>query len=161
MTSFHKAHSTEVAGLHDNPSGDDRYYNNLFVAPWNMTGYDTTKPPAIMSGNVFLKGAKPSKVEAGPLVKPDLDPALKPSAGADTCSLEITVDAAWSTERTRKLVTTYLLVKALVPHLPFENPDGSPLPIDTGYFGKPRNPANPSPGTFENPGKGKLMIKVR
>ena len=33
MTPFHKPHSTEVAGLHDNPSGDDRFYNNLFVAP--------------------------------------------------------------------------------------------------------------------------------
>ena len=31
LTPFHKAHSTEVAGLHDNPCGDDRFYNNLFV----------------------------------------------------------------------------------------------------------------------------------
>ena len=31
MTPFHKAHSTEVAGLHNNPCGDDRFYNNLFV----------------------------------------------------------------------------------------------------------------------------------
>ncbi len=30
-TPFHRAHSTELAGLHDNPCGDDRYYNNLFV----------------------------------------------------------------------------------------------------------------------------------
>jgi len=31
MTPFLKAHSTEVAGYHDNPRGDDRYYNNLFA----------------------------------------------------------------------------------------------------------------------------------
>ena len=32
QTPFLKPHSTEVAGYHDNPNGDDRYYNNLFVA---------------------------------------------------------------------------------------------------------------------------------
>ena len=26
-----RPHSTEVAGFHDNPIGDNRYYNNLFV----------------------------------------------------------------------------------------------------------------------------------
>ncbi len=31
QTPFLKAHSTEVAGFHDNPRGDDRFYNNLFV----------------------------------------------------------------------------------------------------------------------------------
>ena len=31
LTPYHKAHSTELAGLHDNPRGDDRYYNNLFI----------------------------------------------------------------------------------------------------------------------------------
>ena len=30
-TPLHKAHSTELAGLHNNPSGDVRYYNNLFM----------------------------------------------------------------------------------------------------------------------------------
>jgi alpha-N-arabinofuranosidase len=28
-TPFHKAHSTEVVALHDNPSGDSHYDNNL------------------------------------------------------------------------------------------------------------------------------------
>src|ERR1051325_7479158 len=31
QTPYHKAHSTEVAGFHDNLRGDDRYYNNVFV----------------------------------------------------------------------------------------------------------------------------------
>ena len=31
LTPFQKAHSTEIAGQHDNPCGDDRYYNNIFV----------------------------------------------------------------------------------------------------------------------------------
>jgi hypothetical protein len=29
-TPFHKAHSTEIAGMNNIPLGDDRYYNNVF-----------------------------------------------------------------------------------------------------------------------------------
>ncbi len=39
-------------------------------------------------------------------------------------------------------------------------PDGTPLKIDTDYFGKKRNETNPSAGPFENPGEGKLKLKV-
>jgi len=31
-TPFHKAHSTEVAGLLNIKGGEDRFYNNVFVA---------------------------------------------------------------------------------------------------------------------------------
>ena len=31
LTPFMKAHSTELAGMHDNPGGDDRFYNNVFA----------------------------------------------------------------------------------------------------------------------------------
>ena len=77
MTPFHKAHSTDVAGLHDNPCGDDRYYNNLFVGRSDLSAYDAARLPVWMDGNVFLHGAKPSKHEKDPLVKPQFDPALK------------------------------------------------------------------------------------
>ena len=68
LTPFHKAHSTEVAGLHNNPCGDDRYYNNLFVGRGNLSPYDAARLPVRMDGNVFLKGAKPCKHEKDPLV---------------------------------------------------------------------------------------------
>ena len=59
------------------------------------------------------------------------------------------------------LVTTDLLGKAKIPGVPYENPDGSALKIDTDYFGKPRNETNPTAGPFENPGTGPLTLKVR
>ncbi|MHC4665905.1 MAG: hypothetical protein ACYS9T_08115, partial [Planctomycetota bacterium] len=59
-----------------------------------------------------------------------------------------------------KLVTTKLLGKAMIPGQAFENPDGSPLTIDTDYFSRKRNKANPSAGPFENTGDGKLKLKV-
>ncbi|MCX6877756.1 MAG: DUF1565 domain-containing protein [Verrucomicrobia bacterium] len=126
----------------------------------NMLWNDTTRLPVWMSGNVFLKGAKPSKHETGLLLKPDFDPALNLLEKTDGLYLEITADNAWATERTRQLVTTELLGKAVIPDQAFENPDGTPLRIDTDYFGKKRNEKNPFPGPFENPAGGKLTLKV-
>ena len=41
------------------------------------------------------------------------------------------------------------------------NPGGVPTLADGNvYFGKPRNVRNPTAGPFENPGSGKLMLKV-
>ncbi len=148
MTPFHKAHSTELAGMHDNPRGDDRFYNNLFVGPGDLSFYDAASLPAWMDGNVFLKGAKPSKHEKDPLAKPDFDPALNLVEEADGFYLEIHFDQAWAAQRTRKRATTDLLGKAAIPNLPYEQPDGAPLRVNADYFGKQRNKANPTPGPF-------------
>jgi alpha-N-arabinofuranosidase len=72
----------------------------------------------------------------------------------------MTFDKAWGTERTRKGVTTQLLGKAPIPDQAFENPDGTPLRIDTDYLGRKRNMKNPFPGPFEIPEGGKQMLKV-
>jgi alpha-N-arabinofuranosidase len=160
QTPFHKAHSTEVAGLHDNPCGDDRFFNNLFVGRGNLGQYDEAPLPVLMDGNVFLDGARPSRHEANPLVKWDLDPGLKLVEAADGCNLEFTLDTAWAADRIRTLVTTQRLGKARIPDLPYEQPDGTAIRVNTDYFGKPRNEANPTPGPFENPGAGKVVLKV-
>ncbi|MEI8373436.1 MAG: right-handed parallel beta-helix repeat-containing protein [Planctomycetota bacterium] len=161
LTPFHKAHSTEVAGLHNNPCGDDRFYNNLFVERGDLSPYNTARLPVWMEGNVFLKGTKPSKHEKNPLVKPEFDPAIKLVEKTDGYYLEVQFDKAWAAEEARKLVTTDLLGKATIPNLPYEQPDGTPIRINTDYFGKQRNEANPTPGPFENPGQGDLKLKVR
>ncbi len=160
LTPFHKAHSTEVAGLHDNPCGDDRYYNNLFVMHGNLSSYDAARLPVRMDGNVFLKDAKPCKHEKNPLVAVNFDPALKLVEKTDGFYLEGRFDKAWAAERPRQLVTTDVLGRAAIPNLPYEQPDGTPIRIDTDYFGKSRNPSNPTPGPFEDPGQGELSLKV-
>jgi alpha-N-arabinofuranosidase len=159
-TPFHKPHSTEVAGLRNIVGGDDRYYNNVFVERGDLGQYDGAKLPVWMDGNVFPKGAKPSKHEKDPLVKPEFDPALKLVEKADGFYLEVTFDKAWAGERTRKLVTTELLGKAAIPNLPYKQPDGTPIRVSTDYFGKSRNETNPTPGPFENTGTGPLVLKV-
>jgi len=59
-----------------------------------------------------------------------------------------------------QLVTSELLGKAVAPNAGFENPDGSPLKIDTDYFGNKRSEANPFVGPFEGLKEGEQVIKV-
>jgi hypothetical protein len=160
QTPYHKAHSTELAGRRDCPIGDVHWYNNLLAARCNLGVYNGAVLPVVASGNVFTKGAQPSKFDKEALVKTDFDPDIKLVRKADGWYLEIKTDPTWATEQSRKLVTAELLGKAVIPDLPFENPDGSPLKIDADYFGKPRNPANPAPGPFANPGTGAQTLKV-
>jgi hypothetical protein len=159
QTPFHKAHSTDLAGMHNNPFGDDKYYNNLFVGPADLSVYDRAPLAVKMEGNVFLKGARPSRREPGPVVRPDLDPGLKLIEKDGAFELDLTLGEVLGSG-TRRLVTTRVLGKAVIPGLPYEQSDGSPVRVDRDYFGKTRNEANPTPGPFEAPGAGPLRLKV-
>ncbi len=159
-TPFHKAHSTELAGLTNIRGGDDRFHNNIFAGGSGLAVYDKAALPVQMSGNVFLQGAKPSKHEQDPIMRPDFDPGIKLAKHRDTVSLHITLDEAWAADKGRRLVTTELLGRAKIPKLPYVNPDGTPVCIDTDYRGKKRHKANPFPGPFALPKGGKHALKV-
>ncbi len=161
LTPTLKPHSTEIASLDGNPSGDDRFYNNLMLDRASLTPYDTAKLPVFMSGNVFLAGAQPSNHEEGPIVHPDAKPDLQFTESPNAATLTITLDPGWAGDVTRKPVTTALLGEAAIPKLPYENSDGSPLQIDTDFFGNPRSKTNPAPGPFASPGQGTLQFKLR
>lgn len=74
--------------------------------------------------------------------------------------LSISLDPGWRNERKRNTVTTKLLGKAIVPDLPYVQPDDSPYRIDTDYFGNKRKSENPHPGPFTALKEGKQTIKV-
>jgi alpha-N-arabinofuranosidase len=160
QTPFHKAHSTELAGFHDNPSGDDRYYNNILIHSGDLTKYDAARLPVWMEGNVFLQGARPSKHEQVPLCYTNSESALKLAVQPDGLYLDLALNPAWKQKRVRKLVTSEWLGKAAIPNLPYENPDGTPVRIDTDYFGNKRDQINPFPGPFELSKDGKQLFKV-
>jgi hypothetical protein len=160
QTPYHKAHSTDVVALHNCPIGDVRWYNNVLFSRCNLNAYDKAPLPVAMAGNVFLKGATPGQYETAPLLKADFDPGAAVVEKDDGWYLDVALDKSWRAEQTRKLVTGELLGTAQIPNLPFENRDGSPLRIDTDYFGKKRDASNPFPGPFENPGSGELKLKV-
>lgn len=159
-TPFHKAHSTEVAGLRNIPGGDDRFYNNIFVGNSGLDQYDKAAQPMYMAGNVFLDGAKPSVHEPSPLVLAESDPAIKLAEEKDGTYLQFTLDKTWAGKSPRPLVTTELLGRAKLPDLPYERPNGSPYRLDHDYSGHRRNAANPCPGPFELSEGGKQTLKV-
>ncbi len=159
-TPFHQAHSTEIAGLFDAPSGDHRFYNNLFVSSCNAKVLDNSILPVWAAGNVFTRGTQASKFDVEALVLPEFDAGTKLTEQSDGWYLELSVDPDWTDKHKRQLVTTQLLGKAKVPGLSYENSDGTVLKIDTDYFGNKRDDANPFPGPFEIPGKGTIKLKV-
>ncbi|MHC4622394.1 MAG: right-handed parallel beta-helix repeat-containing protein [Planctomycetota bacterium] len=175
-TPYHLPHSTELAALQNILGGDNRFYNNIFVEAdaeiprrndpsaerkkgYGLEVYNAVKLPVQVDGNVYFKGAKPCISETNYIEKPDFDPTITIVEQGERVYLHITLGKSLESLK-NKAVTTKLLGKALIPDQAYENPDGSPLKIDTDYFGKKRSKANPSPGPFEIPGDGKHKLKV-
>jgi len=159
-TPFHQAHSTVLAGLRNIAGGDDRFYNNIFVKPAGLAGYDHAAQPTQMGGNVFLHGAIPGRAEPSPVVLPEFDSGIKVVEEKDGVFLHIKLDKNWSRQQRRQLVTTKLLGKAAIPALPYEKPDGSSYRIDTDFFGKKRNAVNAYPGPLEPLTGGEQTLKI-
>jgi len=158
MTPYLEEHGTEIAGLADNPGGDERYYNNLIVNK-GLAGYDPVTLPMFMDGNVYLNGAEPSKHEPDALVLPGMDPGIRLLEKADGLYLHVNHDKAWL-QRERRPATTQMLGKAKTPNLSYLNYNGQALMIDTDYFGNKRNIKNPYPGPFIEPEDGRQAIRV-
>jgi alpha-N-arabinofuranosidase len=186
LTPYHKPHSTFVVALHDNPDGDIQFVNNLFISGGNASKYSKALLPVVFEGNVYTKGSvmardnndqkrygelnnnareqmkkynEQSATETNALVANDFDASATLFQKNNNMYLEIALDKSWLSQK-RKLVTTETLTKAIIPDLPFENTDGSPLRIDTDYLGHKRNAENPSPGPIEISVSGKQMIKL-
>lgn len=175
-TPYHLAHSTQVVALKNILGGDDRFFNNIFIAGYNgreisndtenklkdkygLEVYNTENVEIKADGNIYLKGAKPySKETIYTLVK-WADPNMKIVEEGTNVYLNITIDKL-PRSYSSKLITTELLGNARTPGLAFENPDGSPVRLDSDYSGKKRNEKKPFPGPFENPGTGVLKLKV-
>ena len=160
QTPHHLPHSTTIAGLHDNPNGDMRFYNNVFVPPGQSTPYNSSTLPVWMDGNVYLKGAAASPRETSPLVLNSFDPALQLVPGFGGYYLKMNADPAWGATSNGPLVTSALLGNASIPGLPFEQADGTPYQLDTDYLAAPRNVTTPFPGPFETVSAGANVWKV-
>ena len=178
-TPYHQPHSTALAGLSNIQGGDNRFYNNILVGggessavtgkpaskdPQRADGfglwvYDAREFPLQTGGNVYYHGARPYSEEVKHVVQAGVDPKVRVVEEGRNVYLHLTLGQAVQKSNTT-LVTTALLGKAKIPGLPFENPDGSPLKIDTDHLGKRRNEATPTAGPFENPGAGPLTLKV-
>jgi len=170
-TPYHLPHSTEVAGLSTILSGDYRWINNIFlgIGPeptgrdaryyYGLKGFDKAVWPVWITGNVYYSKAVPFGRE----VYYTRDAAFKPKAeisieGSDVY-LTLSIDEKAYEVKT-ELASTASLGIAKMPKELFENPDGTPITFNTDYLGKTRPSTNPTPGPFQEPGKGTIKIKV-
>ena len=159
QTPYHKEHSTEIAGMSSISGGDNRFHNNMIVGSDGLRTYYGTKPSMLVDGNVYLDGAVPYQGEVNFVELPGFSPNIRLVEEKDGAHLLMTWPQA-NAEQQTQIVTTDLLGKARIPNLSYGNPDGTLLKIDSDYFGKRRNMKNPSAGPFEDPGQGKLSLKV-
>jgi alpha-N-arabinofuranosidase len=109
-------------------------------------------------GNLYYHGARPYRNESD-AVRSATDPKIGVVEEGERVHLHLVLDDAVQQAKTAR-VTTELLGKAEIPQVQYENSDGSPLKIETDYFGKHRSEARPTAGPFEKPGQGELKLKI-
>ena len=177
-TPFHPAHSTGLAGMGKIKGGDNRFYNNIFVGdgkaagtgqavrvkPEHATGfglwvYDGRELPLETTGNTYWNGARPYSKETNHVAEPAVDPKVEVVEEGSQFTLYLNLGAELKQAATA-LVTTSLLGKAKISGLPYENADGTPLKIDSDYFGTKRNERSPTAGPFEALRPEPLTLKV-
>ena len=93
-TPYHKAHSTDIAGLRNIQGGDSRFYYNIFAGGEGLAQYDKAVLPVQMTGNVFLNGAKASVHEKNAIMQSDYDPRLELIQEGDNVILSLTFNSA-------------------------------------------------------------------
>jgi len=169
LTPHMAAHSTAFAGLTVTQGGDNRFFNNIFVGQGfpgaatlrtsnpqtSITGfglwvYDTRDFLMQVGGNVYYYGAQPYSKETNPVTLQSINPNVKVVEEGGQTYIQFNFGPELKQAST-KPVTTVLLGKSKIAGLAFENAAGSPLKIDTDYFGRRRNRSNPTPGPFEYP----------
>ena len=140
-------------------AGGETDANPLRFGGWGLWIYNQREFPLLTGGNVYFHGARGYYREETALRLPDANPKAEIVEEGERAYLRVNLDPAIQKAATR-LIGTELLGKAKITGLPYENPDGSPIVIDTDYFGKKRSSTAPTAGPFENPGQGELKLKV-
>jgi hypothetical protein len=170
FTPYFLPHSTDVAGLSTVYSGDDRFYNNIFVGGgvdtvnkeelrYGLEDYDKAVLPVWMNGNIFYNGANPCKYEKSSLNSSLFNPEVELVESEDKVYLHFTFDDKFYSKKA-EIITTELLGRAKVPKALFENPDGTPLKIDKDYFDHRRSGDSNMAGPFTDVQKGRIILKV-
>ena len=173
-TPYHIPHSTELMGVGNIACGDDRIYNNIYIAtdydiaapgrPYHGYGLEAynqleTNLPVFTGSNLYYNGAKPYQHESDS-VKPDaFDPGIAIIVEGGSIYLKVSFDEAIEKIDTKTITSESLGIPLMVNHR-YENRDGTALTIHKDYFGQARDPEHPTVGPFENPGVGDLNMKV-
>ena len=190
-TPYHLPHSTEMMGCTLVFSGDDRYYNNIFLntqqepnrkfrvglsmydgAPdslqkfidtvWtrfgksDVTEFSQVKQPLYTAHNYYGDGAPPYERDHTSVKCETPGNAKIVTEENGDVYLELFLDKAFDSIKAQRVDTARLDLPRIV-EAPFENPDGSPITVDTDLFGNPRG-ENPTPGAIEGMKSGMNRI---
>jgi hypothetical protein len=170
FTPYFQPHSTTVNALSTIYSGDDRFYNNIFVGFGDKTDrkskltaglevYNNAKLPVWMDGNVYYNRAKPSNKDLTFANDSTFNPGVKLVEDGEHVYLQFSLNDQFYSQK-GQIVNTELLGKAKIPKAAFENLDGTALKIDKDYVGNVRTVGNNSAGPFVSLPKGQVNIMV-
>jgi len=170
FTPYFLPHSTDVAALTTILSGDDRYYNNIFIGNGakepkdagtkpGLEIYENAKLPVFIKDNLYYFGAKPSVKDINALTDDGFNPRLNLEENAESVVLHFAVNQLYYTQEV-KIINTGFLGRTRIPKARFDNPDGTPLTIERDYSGNKRTEQNNLPGPFVNIKGDNITVKV-
>jgi len=169
FTPYFLPHSTAIKGLTTIFGGDDRYYNNIFVGSrysssgpdyhYGLEGYNNTRLPVWIEGNIYYNEARPSDKDKKSISSSSYDPDLSLLEEGEHGYLQFTFHESYYPHQVT-IITTEILGEAKIPKARFELPDGSPLKIDRDYFGSLRTEKRNHAGPFSALNKGKVVLGV-
>jgi len=169
FTPYFLPHSTAIKGLTTIFGGDDRYYNNIFVGRryktygpdlyYGLEGYNNARLPVWIEGNLYYNDANPSNKDKKSVSTSSYDPDLELLEEGEHGYLQFTFHESYYKHQV-DIITTEMLGEAKIPKALFEHPDGSPLKIDSDYFGSRRTANRNHAGPFSALNKGEVILGV-
>lgn len=186
-TPYHVPHSTQVAGFALVYSGDDRYYNNIFVGDKDLEGVGTShynghtcsleeyikkvdeiegdvesfqkvKQPVYINKNAYLNRAKAFEREEEKLLNVDFNPLIEIIEKEDEVYLSCVLPDTFDGLRC-EIQTSQTLARVRIVDADFEEIDGSSIRLDLDYLGV-KKADNCQLGPIESLRAGKNYIKV-
>ena len=187
-TPYHLAHSTDVLGTSPIYGGDDRFLQNIFVGgeeeehygtdsyngypasfeeylqriqdkgPGDVEIYEQIRKPAMIRGNVYLKGAKPCDTEKI-YMEDQMDPQVRIEEDGQEIYLKMCLPSGCM-ELDTGIIDSRELGRARTPEAVFESPDGTPILFSADLPGMERG-EHPVPGPVDGLVSGKQnVIKI-
>lgn len=185
---YHLPHSTEISGYAMVYGADDRFYQNLFIGapgqedvgthmyagctasleeymekvkekePGDLRIFEPVEQPAYIEGNAYLGDARAFALEQNRGEWPTFFAEATVEQRDDGVYLRCVLPEGFEKSR-GKTYTTALLGRVRIVDADFENPDGSPLVLSSGYFAEAeQGGAVPGPIHMLKPGENCIKV---
>jgi hypothetical protein len=187
-TPYHTPHSTDAAGYAMVYGAGDRFYGNLFVGGktqdtvgtviykgcttsldeyiktvdamgmgLDLEVFEKVEQPAYIADNAYFNGAEAFDRETTNINKPDFDANFNIEQVGDKVYLEIALPNEFVSNCA--VHDTCSLGRVRIVDADFENPDGSPITLDTDYADQPvGNKTTAGPIAGLKPGGNRVKV---